>query len=64
MTKIKQLRKKANLTQGALAQAVQVGAKTVYLWEAGKHRPRRYNLIKLAEVLGCGVEELGEKSHG
>jgi DNA-binding XRE family transcriptional regulator len=37
---------------------VQVGAKTVYLWEAGKHRPRWYNLIKLAEVFGCEVEEL------
>lgn len=54
MRDIKELRKKAALTQAELAEAVGVTQSTVSQWESGKAVPDTLKLPKLAEVLGCG----------
>lgn len=58
MRDIKELRKKAALTQAELAEAVGVTQSTVSQWESGKAVPDTLKLPKLAEVLGCGIADL------
>ena len=58
MRDIKELRKKAALTQAELAEAVGVTQSTVSQWESGTAFPRADKLPKLAEVLGCSVADL------
>lgn len=42
-----ELAKQLNITQGAVAQ-----------WESGRTRPRSDMLVRLADILGCTVDEL------
>lgn len=58
MRDIKELRKKAALTQAELAEAVGVTQSTVSQWESGKAVPDTLKLPKLAEVLECGIADL------
>lgn len=56
---LKRLRKKAGLTQVELAMAL--GSKStglVSMWETGQRSPRSKYLPKIAEVLGCSIDEL------
>ncbi len=54
----KKMREKSRLTQQDLAEAVGVNQSTVCLWETQKTQPRAKLLPKIAELLGCSVEEL------
>ena len=57
-------RKKAGLTQVQLAQALGFRSTgTVSQWESGDRSPRASMLPKIADVLGCTIDELlrGEK---
>ena len=63
---IKKYREKENLTQEALAVKLSVERSTIAKWESGQVKPRVGNLVKLATVLNCTVDELlkGEEKDG
>ena len=56
--RIRQLRKAAGLTQEQLARAVDVVVKAVYMWEHGTRTPHLETACRLADVLGCTLDEL------
>lgn len=61
MHKIKELRKKAGLTQVKFAEAMGVTQSTVSQWENGRVLPDTARLPALAEALGCSVADLFSK---
>lgn len=56
--RVKELRVLKNLTQDELAKKMDVTRSTVAMWETGKALPNSDKLPKLAEVLGCTIDEL------
>ena len=54
----KSAREKSGMTQCDLAAVLGVDQSTVSLWEVGKTQPRAKLLPRLADVLGCTVDEL------
>ena len=58
MLKIKELREQAGITQTALSEAIGITQACVAGWESGTSVPRTEKLPKLAEVLGCSIDEL------
>lgn len=58
MSKLKELRKAAKMTQTDLGKILGVSFQTVSMWEKGKTRPRAALLPKVADALGCTVDEL------
>lgn len=55
---IKVLRKKLSLTQGALAERMDIKRSLIGAYEEGRAEPRLNNLVKLAEVLQTTVDDL------
>lgn len=55
---IKILRKKAGLTQGALAEKMGIKRSLIGAYEEGRAEPRINNLIKLAEVFNLPIDAL------
>lgn len=55
---IQRLRKERGYTQDALASALSVHRSTIAKWETGKAMPRAALLPRVAELLGCTVDEL------
>ena len=55
--KILRLRKKAGLTQEALARKIGVGRCLVTAWELGKANPRVEKLKSLAKALNCNIND-------
>ena len=55
---IKELRKRAGLTQKQLAERIQVNQTAVSQWETGRCYPSAKILQKLAEILGSTADEL------
>ena len=49
--KIKELRKKARLSQEELGNAIGISRQSVTAWETGKAEPDGYNVRALAEAL-------------
>lgn len=64
--RITALRKEQNISQGQLAQALDVTRQAVSKWENDLTSPDTLNLIKLADLLDTDVEYLatGRKSYG
>ncbi len=58
--KIKELRKKQNLTQLELANKIGVVESAISLYESGKREPDISTLIKLADCLNTSIDELVE----
>ncbi len=56
-----ELRKKYGLTQSELAILVGVQQNTVSQWESGKRNPSSSILPRLADALGCTIDELYER---
>ncbi len=56
--KIKQYRKKLNLSQEELGQKLFVSKQTISLWEKGQTVPTVDNLIRLKEIFGVSVDEI------
>ena len=48
----------AGMTQGQLAEAIGCTQKDVSRWERGTHAPRVETLAKMAEALGCSIDNL------
>jgi len=62
-TTIKQLREARGMTQGALAEKIDVSSKTVSKWETAKGLPDISLLQPLAQALGISVIELMNGEH-
>lgn len=59
--KIKELRAKQNLTQGALALKLGCSQQAVGQWESGVASPRVEQLPRIAELLHCKIDDLFEE---
>ena len=58
MNKIRMRREAMGLTQAKLANALGVSRTAVTMWETGKSRPRFELLPKIAQLLGCTIDDL------
>ena len=54
----KKKREEAQLTQAQVAAHLGVGQSAVAMWETGEATPRAANLIALAKLFNCTVDEL------
>lgn len=54
----KRAREKCGLTQQEVALHLNVDQSAVCQWETGKTKPRSSQLLKIAELYNCTVEEL------
>lgn len=65
---IKDLRIKSGMSQADLATTLGVSQQMVSQWENGIKHPRVNNLLRLAEIFRCTVDELlrdgGEEGEG
>ena len=64
--KIKELRKKFELTQKQLAEKIHVSSQVISNWERGYSTPDSEDVKKLAEALDCSIDQLlgrDEKKH-
>lgn len=61
MTAIRKIRRSQDITQEQLASGVGVSQQAVAAWERGLSSPRAELLPKLADILGCTVDELLSK---
>lgn len=65
MYAIRELRKKAGLTQVELAQLLGFKSTSVIsMWESGDRSPRTDKLPELARILHCTIDELFERGTG
>lgn len=55
---IREIRRKLNITQAALASAIGCTRQTVINWETGKTTPSRYDVTRLSSALGCNELDL------
>ena len=63
MTTIKERRIALGMTGADLARAMGVTPAAITFWEQGTYRPSIENLIKLAHLFHCTVDELLGGSH-
>jgi transcriptional regulator with XRE-family HTH domain len=56
--RLAEIRRRAGLTQEALARAAGVGGDAVRKWESGRRTPMFDMAIRLADALGCTLDEL------
>lgn len=64
--RISELRKEQNLSQGQLAEALDISRQAVSKWENDQSSPDSLNLIRLSEVLDTDIEYLttGRRTYG
>lgn len=64
--RITELRKEQKISQGQLAQALDVSRQAVSKWENDQTSPDSLNLIRLAEILDTDIEYLttGRRNYG
>jgi transcriptional regulator with XRE-family HTH domain len=60
MPRLHALRTALQLSQGQLADRARLTQTTIYSIEAGRHRPRRRTINRLAAVLGVEPEMIDE----
>ena len=60
MQKIRELRRRAGITQEALALRVGVSRQAVASWDTGESWPNSELLPKISYALGCTIPELFE----
>ena len=64
MNTILKFRNERKITQEEFARLVGVDRSTVTKWETGKCKPTADKLVKVADVLGCTVDELLREENG
>ena len=57
---IKKCRERRGLTKEQLAERMGVSLTTVFRWESGARTPDTLSLLHLANVLGCGLDDMLE----
>lgn len=60
MTALREIRKKANVSQEALAGRLGVTVQAISLWETGGRKPDIITLKKLSIIFGVTTDELLE----
>lgn len=60
--RIAKLRQDAGFSQEKLAEMLDVSRQAVTKWESGKSNPDTENLLRLAEIFGCSIDELCGKT--
>jgi|TARA_B100001113_G_C20568799_1_gene388051 putative transcriptional regulator len=58
LNNLEELRKSANLTQQELSESAEVSRKSINAIENGIYVPSTVLALKIAETLGCKVEDL------
>lgn len=58
MSKIKEFRKKKELSQSDIAKIMEIKQNTFSQWETGKRVPNVLQALKLAEILETTIERL------
>ena len=58
MTAIKQLRKQKGISQQELAAMINVTQAAISQWELGSAKPTIENLVLLAKIFDCKVDDL------
>ena len=58
MNNLKQLREKVHYSQQRLAEEMEVTQQAIAKWENGASMPTADKFPKLAQVLGCTIDEL------
>lgn len=61
MTSIKDIRKRLNMTQKQLSVRTGISQVNLSRYESGKRSPKISMAFKIAEALGCTVDELIKK---
>lgn len=56
--KLKRARNAAGMSQADLAEKVGCRQKDISRWESGLHEPGALTLKKMAQVLGCSMDDL------
>lgn len=56
--RLRELRKKAGLTQSGLAETIKLSIKTIQRWEQNERQPRMDEIKKLAQALNVTDDEL------
>lgn len=56
--KLKELRKRNNLTQQELAEQIGIKQNSYSDWETGKNEPNLENIVKLSKILDTSTDEL------
>ncbi len=56
--KIRDLRRKQNLTQSDFGRLINISASTIALWETGKREPDIKNLKKISEIFNVTTDYL------
>lgn len=62
MNQIALMRKRANMSQSALAERLKISQQAVASWETGSSAPRWEMVPQLAQVLNCTIDELFERN--
>lgn len=57
-SRIAELRRKANLSQEQLANAIGVSRSTISMWETGKRTPDAESLKRMADIFGVSVDSI------
>lgn len=60
---LKEMRKEKKLKQWELAERLDVERSVISKWENGGFLPSIENLIKLADVYNCTIDELVKSAH-
>ena len=58
MNNLKQLRERVHYSQQKLAEAMEVTQQAIAKWENGTSMPTADKFPKLAQVLGCSIDDL------
>lgn len=58
MCNIKEIREKNNMSQQELAKRLNLSQQAIAKWENGTAKPKADNLIHLAKIFGCSIDEL------
>ena len=58
MRGLRLMRRRAGLTAVQLAEKMGCTCSAIYFWEAGRYWPKAECLPRIAEILGCSIDEL------
>lgn len=58
MANIREMRKRAGLTQVEVAKVLEISIDTLWRWETGASEPRATDLLKMSELFRCSVDDL------
>ena len=58
MRGLRYMRRRAGLTAADLAERMHYSRTTIYFWEQGRCWPSSQELPRIAEILGCTIDDL------